>query len=405
MSMRQSETPLAPTPSSRALVVQPRPAAMAMWHHLVVRPPEGAVPFTQRTGSRLSRWFGIIAIPVVFAAGGYLANDPYVRRAADFQATLLTSGGISTAEPTADGGDLALGPIPRHAYYLFEEGRKGPRADRHYASLAALNNATEVEKTGTPAEGDDRLSANGIRRGAKSASLASGVAVQDEEGARPENAGLMANASFFVMASPAGDGLFNALAPGGGTESGDAGWGELIKNARLSPEQPKTIFGGLTEEEFRERELRCMATAVYFEARGEPYRGQVAVGQVIMNRIRSPIYPKTICGVVFQGHLNRDACQFSFACDGKPDRATSKEQWATALKVAKQVLARDVWLDEIGYATHYHADYVSPDWRNLYQRVAKIGVHIFYKPPPGGVQVAFAVDDAPADDLTAALRP
>ena len=82
-------------------------------------------------------------------------------------------------------------------------------------------------------------------------------------------------------------------------------WAGLLKNASLSPDQPKTLFGGLTEDEFRARELRCMATAIYFEARDEPIRGQLAVAQVIMNRIRSPFYPKTVCGVVYQGERNR----------------------------------------------------------------------------------------------------
>src|SRR5690606_7988208 len=108
------------------------------------------------------------------------------------------------------------------------------------------------------------------------------------------------------------DGMFSTASLDGSGDKGADTWRELIQNASLATDKAKTIFGGLTEEEFRERELRCMATAIYFEARGEPYRGQVAVGQVIMNRIRSPLYPNTICGVVFQGHLNRNACQFSF---------------------------------------------------------------------------------------------
>ena len=135
------------------------------------------------------------------------------------------------------------------------------------------------------------------------------------------------------------------------------------KNASLSPEQPQTLFGGLTEDEFRKRELRCMATAIYFEARDEPVKGQIAVAQVIMNRIRSPFYPKTICGVVYQGERNRHGCQFSFTCTGKNNSVKEKPEWATAVKLAKQVIAGEVWLDEVGYATHYHATYVHPPWR------------------------------------------
>jgi spore germination cell wall hydrolase CwlJ-like protein len=380
-----------PASASHALVVRDGNRTHETSRALAVLPPLHTVPFERRPSRRVSRLFSVLTIPALFAAGGYLANDPDVRRIASYQMTMLTSPGVSLAEPSADGGDLQIGPIPRHANYLFVEGKKGPRADRYFVSL----NKTAVEKQGGGTSEVRVVSANDLvqRRSKAGALTLASAAVENSEAARPENAGLMASASFFVMAAPTNDGLFNALAPGGGTSTDDnAGWAKLIRNASLSPEQPKTIFGGLTEEEFREREVRCMATAIYFESRGEPTRGQIAVGQVVMNRIRSPIYPKTICGVIYQGHLNRNACQFSFACDGKPDRPTNKEQWAASLKVAKQVISREVWLDDIGYSTHYHADYVKPDWRHMYERVTQIGVHIFYRPPPGAVQVALAVD-------------
>jgi spore germination cell wall hydrolase CwlJ-like protein len=146
-------------------------------------------------------------------------------------------------------------------------------------------------------------------------------------------------------------------------------------------EEPSKIFGALSEKEFRAREVRCMATAIYFEARGEPVRGQIAVGQVIMNRVRSDFYPNTICGVVFQGQWNRNACQFSFACDGRTDAAKEPEQWKIALDVAKQVISGKVHLSDIGDATHYHAVYVRPDWRRDVKRIKQLGVHIFYKAP------------------------
>jgi hypothetical protein len=380
--------PYIPTPSSRALVVR-SPAPQRVARPLAVIPP---LPFEKRPRNVFARWLSIVTIPAFFASAGFLANDPDVRRIAHYQFTLLTSAGVSSLEPSPDGGDLEIGPIPQHALYLFEKGVKGPRADRYFASM----NRTAVHKQPVPSSELRVVSANDlVRRTAKSGSLilASGATFDTTGAARPENAGMLASASFYLMAPPVNDGLFNTFSPGGGKSGDDAtGWEKLIRNASLSPEQPQTIFGGLTEEEFREREIRCMATAIYFEARGEPYRGQVAVGQVVMNRIRSPIYPKTICGVIYQGHLNRNACQFSFACDGKPDRPTNRAQWAASLKVAKQVISREVWIDEVGYATHYHANYVSPDWRNLYEKVTQIGVHIFYRPPPGATQVALAVD-------------
>ena len=161
-------------------------------------------------------------------------------------------------------------------------------------------------------------------------------------------------------------------------------WNELVRMASMKGgdgEEPNRPFGALSEKEFRARELRCMATAIYFEARGETVRGQIAVGQVIMNRVRSDFYPNTICGVVFQGQWNRNACQFSFACDGVADVPKEKEEWATALDVAKQVVSGKVYLNDIADATHYHAVYVRPDWRREVKRIKQIGVHIFYKAP------------------------
>ncbi len=176
-------------------------------------------------------------------------------------------------------------------------------------------------------------------------------------------------------------------------------WPELIKLARMNggdgEDIKPNIFGGLSELEFRARELRCMATAIYFEARDEPIKGQIAVGQVVMNRVRSAYYPMTICGVVYQGQWNRNACQFSFACDGRTDRPTEKKEWNTALDLARKVVSGEVYLKEIGDATHYHATYVNPPWKKLVKRVAKIGTHIFYKADFAPPLVASAESDKP----------
>jgi spore germination cell wall hydrolase CwlJ-like protein len=87
------------------------------------------------------------------------------------------------------------------------------------------------------------------------------------------------------------------------------------------------------------RELRCLAEAIYFEARGEPERGQLAVGRVIINRAESGRYPDSICGVVYQNAHKRNRCQFSFACDGKPETVTDPASWRTALTAARRLLA------------------------------------------------------------------
>jgi spore germination cell wall hydrolase CwlJ-like protein len=174
-----------------------------------------------------------------------------------------------------------------------------------------------------------------------------------------------------------------SLSPADHQPQGKSSWDELVRLASMNggdgEEKGATIFGGLSEKEFRARELRCMATAIYFEARDEPLRGQIAVAQVVMTRVRSEYYPKTICGVVYQGQWNRNACQFSFACDGKTDAPTEKKEWATALDVARQVISGKVFLKDVADSTHYHATYVHPHWVKLVKRVTQIGGHIFYK--------------------------
>lgn len=138
------------------------------------------------------------------------------------------------------------------------------------------------------------------------------------------------------------------------------------------------VFQGETEEEYQARQRRCLATAIYFEARGEPISGQLAVAQVVMNRVRSSLYPDTICGVVFQGQHRRTGCQFSFTCDGLPDVPREEEQWRLANRLAKQVTDGEVWNEEIGHATHYHATYVKPAWRRQLDHVKRVGRHVFY---------------------------
>jgi len=149
---------------------------------------------------------------------------------------------------------------------------------------------------------------------------------------------------------------------------------------------PATTFDGALNpavnkkgEKVSDKELWCMATAIYFEARSESYRGQVAVGQVVMNRVAHRLYPKTICGVVFQNQNKRNACQFSFACDGIPERVTEQKAWAQAMAIAKGVIAGTEYLPEVGYATHYHATYVRPHWAPRMKKVTKIGMHVFYQ--------------------------
>lgn len=123
----------------------------------------------------------------------------------------------------------------------------------------------------------------------------------------------------------------------------------------------------------------CMATAIYFEARGESYRGQVAVAQVVRNRVKHSAYPDTICGVVFQNQSWKNRCQFSFACDGIPERVNEQEAWKQAEEIATKMIDGDIYLPEVANATHYHADYVWPKWAPRLKKLSKIGTHIFYR--------------------------
>ncbi|MBX6425129.1 MAG: cell wall hydrolase [Variibacter sp.] len=130
----------------------------------------------------------------------------------------------------------------------------------------------------------------------------------------------------------------------------------------------------------RAKAERCLANAIYFEARGESVRGQIAVAQVVLNRVFSGYYPRDICGVVYQGAHRHLSCQFTFACDGIPDVVTEPEAWARAKRIAAAALDGKVWLKEIGKATHYHAYWVNPYWVRSMRRLHKIGVHSFYRP-------------------------
>ncbi|HEV7234273.1 MAG TPA: cell wall hydrolase, partial [Sphingorhabdus sp.] len=137
-----------------------------------------------------------------------------------------------------------------------------------------------------------------------------------------------------------------------------------------------------------EKALRCMTQAVYYEAGFEPMAGRYAVAQVILNRMRHPAFPKSVCGVIYQGS-SRPGCQFSFACDGSLLRAPSAAAWAQARRVAEDVLSGTV-TSSVGMATHYHANYVSPYWAPKLHKITVMGAHIFYRWPGNwGRRVAF----------------
>jgi spore germination cell wall hydrolase CwlJ-like protein len=141
---------------------------------------------------------------------------------------------------------------------------------------------------------------------------------------------------------------------------------------------------GLTEVKARAKAEKCLAEAVYFEARGEAVRGQIAVAQVVLNRAFSGYYPTTVCGVVYQNKYRHFACQFTFACDNVRDVIREPDMWERAKKIAKAMLDGEIWLSEVGKSTHYHAYWVRPSWVSEMKRMYRFGVHTFYRPKAWG---------------------
>jgi len=141
---------------------------------------------------------------------------------------------------------------------------------------------------------------------------------------------------------------------------------------------------GLFDEKARAKSEKCLAEAVYFEARGEAVRGQIAVAQVVLNRAFSGFYPSTVCGVVYQNKHRHLACQFTFACDNVADVVREPDMWDRARKIAKATLDGRLWLPEVAKSTHYHAYWVRPSWVNEMKKTYKFGVHTFYRPRAWG---------------------
>jgi Cell Wall Hydrolase len=140
----------------------------------------------------------------------------------------------------------------------------------------------------------------------------------------------------------------------------------------------------LDDEKSRAKSEKCLAEVIYFEARGEHVRGQMAVAQVVLNRAFSGKYPSTVCGVVYQNSHRHLACQFTFSCDGIPDVIREPDMWERAKTIAAEMLDGKLWLPEVGKATHYHAYWVRPGWVREMTKMHKLGVHTFYRPRAWG---------------------
>ncbi|MGA0605331.1 cell wall hydrolase [Phenylobacterium sp. VNQ135] len=143
----------------------------------------------------------------------------------------------------------------------------------------------------------------------------------------------------------------------------------------IRPMKPFVLKAG-TED--RKRALQCLTEAVYYEAAREPGVGQEAVAQVVLNRVRHPAYPKSVCGVVYQGSARATGCQFTFTCDGSLRWAPEPALWRQAQRVAERALSGHV-AKSVGSATHYHAAYVAPYWAPTLVKMTQVGAHIFYR--------------------------
>ena len=167
--------------------------------------------------------------------------------------------------------------------------------------------------------------------------------------------------------------------PAYSTPSGlNANW--IAAKADLSD---RPVYASLIDPKTSARQMRCLAEAIYFEARSEPEAGQAAVAQVVLNRVRSGIFPTDVCGVVYQDRERPFACQFSFACEGKSLRVEEPGSWATATRIADDVVQGRTFDPKVVAAINYHAVYVTPFWASTLRRVDRIGLHIFYSMRPG----------------------
>lgn len=172
-----------------------------------------------------------------------------------------------------------------------------------------------------------------------------------------------------------------------------------------APNAPaKPFFAPAADLQTYGRALDCLTAAIYYEAGAETAQGQAAVAQVVLNRVRHPAYPRTVCGVVFQGSERMTGCQFTFTCDGSLEHPPTLEGWERARSVATAALNGRV-MAQVGTATHYHADWVAPFWASRLAKIVQIQTHIFYRwSGAWGLPQAFARAYLGSEPEIAAMR-
>lgn len=208
------------------------------------------------------------------------------------------------------------------------------------------------------------------------ASVRKAEATRAAEAAMADEAELVAEFAKFLTAETANARRsFNGprLKPAKSTEA-------IVAERGAGPNIAGFDFAELTIAGMDADEQRCLAEAIYYEARSESRVGQLAVADVVLNRVASPVYPATVCGVVHQGAERATGCQFSFTCDGSMKLRLNERKWKEAEELAGAILA-GLRVPVSRNATHYHADYVSPPWAETLTPTATIGAHKFYKFP------------------------
>lgn len=189
-----------------------------------------------------------------------------------------------------------------------------------------------------------------------------------------------------VVASADRDVKMSALTPQRGDIDIDEGASVAAKGVVTGPDQrPQSPAERLSLSGAKRTQAdKCLATAIYFEARDEPVSAQIAVAQVVLNRVFSPYYPNDVCGVIYQNKHRHLACQFTFACDGKSKAIKEPEPWDRALLIAKDSLDGKLWMPQVAKSTHYHDDWANPNWVPTMRKMDKLGGLIFYRPKNWG---------------------
>lgn len=194
-----------------------------------------------------------------------------------------------------------------------------------------------------------------------------------------------------LVTNDGADILATAYAPTDPYHASTTPWDRLLKvdTGRFVPPMAKGDHNWLKKplpaKVFSKQEQTCLTTAIYFEARGERIKGQVGVAQVILNRVRNPAYPGSVCEVVYQNAEWTNRCQFSFACDGIPDLINDRQSYRLARDVAMAVSGGKIFLPEVASSTHYYANYVNPKWAKAMERMTQIGSHFFLRTYDGSL--------------------